>query len=351
MKIYAMTHKKCRMPSDPLYVPMQVGRAIHGPLGYAGDDTGDNISAENPYYSELTGMYWLWKNDTTDDIVGMCHYRRFLIDEQGKLLSEAQIRALLQEYDLITTRQIRLNCTYYDGFAVDHNQRDMDIVAKIIQSDEPEYYETFEKTVHDTGTYFGNMIIASKPLFDRYAAWLFGILQKAQQQIDMTGYDGYQKRLYGFVSEILLLVWIRVNRLKVCECRVGMIGEKKETQEMEEHLARYFRQKDISGAKSYFLSCLAVRPDVLMEASDIYGDLKAAMQVISTAEYEMDATGTSILDRCNDFDTLTELFKKLNAVMQREAAGVPLPDDANFLEQNRFSPEAVMIARKIAQRN
>ena len=350
MKIYAMTHKKCQMPLDSLYVPMQVGRAIHKPLGYMGDDTGENISAQNPFYSELTGMYWLWKNDQTDDYIGMCHYRRFLIDENGKLLKEEQIRQILENYDLITTKQIQLNCTYYDGFAVDHNQRDMDIVAEIIRQTEPRYYDTFLRTVHDTRTYFGNMLITSKKHFDNYAAWLFGIFDKAEQQIDMNGYDGYQKRLYGFISEILLLVWLKVNKLKVYECKVGMIGEKKETREMEEQLAQYFREKNIQGAKQYFLNCLAVRPDVLMEASDVYGDLKAAMQVIATAEYEMDAHGRCILDQCTDFQSLTELFKELDAVMERQAGGVARPEDDTFLAQQKFSPEAIMIAQKIAEK-
>ena len=131
---------------------------------------------------------------------------------------------------------------------------------------------------------------------------------------------------------------------------VPKLKEKKETREMEERLVQYFREKDIQGAKQYFLNCLAVRPDVLMEASDVYGDLKAAMQVIATAEYEMDAQGSCILDQCSDFQTLTEMFKELDAVMERQASGVPRPEDDTFLEQQRFSPEAIMIARKIAEK-
>ena len=61
VKIFAMTHKKFVPPPDGMYVPLQVGRACHQPLGYAGDDTGDHISELNAYFSELTGVYWLWK--------------------------------------------------------------------------------------------------------------------------------------------------------------------------------------------------------------------------------------------------------------------------------------------------
>lgn len=73
-----------------MYVPLQVGTAINSLLGYLRDDTGDNISALNGYYSELTGLYWIWKNVHNINYVGTCHYRRFLIDENEHIMSEKQ---------------------------------------------------------------------------------------------------------------------------------------------------------------------------------------------------------------------------------------------------------------------
>ena len=105
--IYVMTHKAFTPPPDPLYIPLHVGRAAassysrdekSSPLSFCvGDNTGDHISEKNCYYSELTGMYWVWKNSHAK-VVGTCHYRRYLLNEQGKLFTEAQILSLLQQY-------------------------------------------------------------------------------------------------------------------------------------------------------------------------------------------------------------------------------------------------------------
>jgi len=80
VKIFTMTHKKFDAPNDKMYVPLHVGRAMSEDLGYLGDNTGENISDMNCYYSELTGVYWIWKNYHESDYVGVCHYRRYLIN-------------------------------------------------------------------------------------------------------------------------------------------------------------------------------------------------------------------------------------------------------------------------------
>lgn len=312
MTVFTMTHKKFPTPGDPVYVPLQVGRARAEDLGYIGDDTGVSISAKNCYYGELTGVYWIWKNIRTSDYVGICHYRRYFCTEEGRILTGPEYEEILSEYDIITSKKLKLNYSYYEGYAGNHNIKDLDVIGEILQKMYPDYYETFVRLVHDKGTYFGNMMVCTKALYDEYCQWLFSIFEMAEEKIDASGYDDYHKRVYGFISEFLLYVWVQVRGLKVYECKVGMTDEKRETAEIKERLAAFFAKKDIAGAKDYILSCLEKRPDVLMEASDITGELKLSMQVIAVCELEQEAYGSSIIDRIQVFDALMEYFRKLN---------------------------------------
>ncbi|XME02295.1 DUF4422 domain-containing protein [Lachnospiraceae bacterium C1.1] len=352
--IYVSTHKAYEFPKNPIYIPIQVGRALHDDLGYLPDNRGDNISEKNPYYSELTGIYWAWKNDREADIKGLCHYRRYLMNDQGHLWNEKEIRDTIgpdKPFDIISTKLIKLNYSYYDAFSVDHNAGDLDALAAVVKEKHPEDYAEYEAVVHGSRTYFGNIFICPAEIFDEYASWLFDILFELEKRIDPSKYDGYEKRVYGFLSEVLLLVFIRRHDLRVKECKVAMMGEKKETAEMKDRIAGFFRAKDPEGARKYFMEGLKKKPDLLMETSDIYGELKLCMQMISTAEYEIQSEGRSFLEKNNDLDELIAEFRELNNIMQRKESGLSDEADEKFLRDHDFSKTALEIAEKIAKAN
>jgi len=354
-KIFVMAHKLFERPGDAMYVPLQVGHALHGTLDetYLKDDDGeDNISAQNPYFSELTGMYWVWKYWKSTDNVGICHYRRFPVARDGKgsperLMTERDCESILQSYDLITTERLTLHSNYYDGFAVDHNLHDLQVTEKVVKEKYPGCYDLFEKLVHDNKVYFGNICVMPKTLYDSYCEWLFDILFEVQKRIDVSGYDGYRRRVFGFLSEFLQMVWVQANHLRPYECRIAIIGEKFETGEVKRALADFFANRDVRGAKEYFLRCYEKRPDILMEASDITGELRICMQIISTCEFEQHFLGTCVLDKERDIRKLISLFKALNMAVLRKSRGEETEEDRELFSEKLITEPALRVAMQV----
>lgn len=64
------------------------------------------------------------------------------------------------------------------------------------------------------------MMITDFKKYSAYCEWLFDILFELEKNVDMTGYTPYESRLYGFLSERLLNVWVLHNGLRVCNVRV-----------------------------------------------------------------------------------------------------------------------------------
>ncbi len=346
--LFTITHKQFNSPRDSLYVPLHVGRIHSDDLGFLGDHTGDSISEKNPFYCELTGMYWIWKNYHEADYVGICHYRRYLINENGELFKAAELKKLLCDYDMITTKLLTLPGSYYNGFSANHHIKDLLATGEVIKELYPAYYDTFEKLIHGPHTYFGNIFITSKSEYDRYCQWLFSILFEVEKRTDFTGYNGYQKRLFGFLSEFLQTVWIQYHKLSVCECMVGMVGEKYETRLLKEQLAAFFEKRDYLSAEKHFMESYKKRPDILMEASDVNGELRLCMQIISTCKFEDRTYGTCILDVFNDYQSLIRHFGRLNTAISHKQNHCATTEEEAFLTETTFiTPMAIEIASRL----
>lgn len=345
VRIFAMTHKQFDVPKEELYIPMHVGHAqAKQEYGYLGDDTGDNISDLNCYYAELSGVYWVWKNYTEADYVGICHYRRFLTNEENKAFTQEQYEALLQKYDLITTKQLELPNSYHYGFGAHHKIETLDETGRIISEIYPKYYDNFIELVNGNKTYFGNIMVTSKALYDEYCEWLFTILFELQKRIDLTFEDDYHRRVFGFISEFLLLVWVKTRGLKALECRVAIIGDKTETREIKEKMAEFFQNKDAVGAREYFSRYLKIRPDVLMEASDVTGECKLCLQAVSVANLELQNYGSCYLDRINDYAQVISYFRKINDIVVRQQMTL---QDRKWISQYGVSEIALQAAARI----
>jgi hypothetical protein len=232
IKLFVCCHKRCNVPKSDVIIPVQVGKALTKQnLGFIGDDTDDNISQKNPYFSELTTIYWIWKNIKAD-VVGLFHYRRFLnlrtLDTKFHKITpsfascygitQENISNLLSEYDVILPfilDERKDGKSVYDIYKQDHVQADMDLVLEIIKKKYPEMSKIADEVInYSTQIYACNIIIAKKLLFDKYATWLFDILFEVEKNIqkDVLTRNDYQKRVYGFLSERMMRIFIEYEK-------------------------------------------------------------------------------------------------------------------------------------------
>lgn len=219
VKIIVATHKPYWMPSDPLYVPVHVGAEGKERLGFTPDNTGDNISSRNANYCELTGLYWAWKN-LDCEYLGLAHYRRHFTVLRGTsdrrdVMSLDQARSLLANNDvLLPTKRNYWIESNYTQYVHAHHKEDLDTTREIIMERYPKYIKAYDSSMKKTTGHRFNMFIMKKELADAYCAWLFDILFELEKRLDISEYSANDKRVFGFVSERLLDVWLETNGIK-----------------------------------------------------------------------------------------------------------------------------------------
>lgn len=212
--IIIATHKKYQMPDDVMYLPVHVGAAGKDSIGYQRDDTGDNISVLNPFFCELTGMYWAWKNIDAD-YIGLAHYRRHFSHKKNK---RDKWESILKYEDIIddlgkikifvpTKRHYYIE-SLYSHYAHTHHIYQLEEARKIIEDKYTEYLKSFDKAVNRRWGYMFNMVIMEKMLYNEYCTWLFAILFELRERLGEDGLSPFHSRYYGRISEIIFNVWL-----------------------------------------------------------------------------------------------------------------------------------------------
>lgn len=233
LRILVATHKSYRMPGEPEFLPLQVGAAGRPDLGYARDDTGDNISARNPNYCELTGLYWAWKN-LKADYLGLAHYRRHFKAEPKRL------RQLLQKADVLLPKPRNYFIeTNYSQYVHAHHAQDLDVTRQILAERCADYLPAFDACMRRTWGHRFNMFVMRRDLADAYCTWLFDVLFELERRLDISGYSPYDARVFGFVSERLLDVWVATNEISFLEVGVKNL----ESQHWPAKIAAFLKRK------------------------------------------------------------------------------------------------------------
>ncbi|MBO7721274.1 MAG: DUF4422 domain-containing protein [Kiritimatiellae bacterium] len=207
LRVVVAAHKPYRMPEDPVYLPLQVGAAGKAPIGFARDDDGENISGRNRNWCELTGLYWAWKN-LRADAVGLVHYRRLFKGRRGAA-SGAEFLKLLENHDVILPVKRRYYIeTIHSHYAHAHHAEDLDATRGILAERHPGFLGSFDAVMAARSVHLFNMAVMKRSFFNAYCEWLFDVLFELERRLDISAYSRYDARVFGFVAERLLDVWL-----------------------------------------------------------------------------------------------------------------------------------------------
>lgn len=241
IQIFIMCHKVVPygLRNDSLYTPLEVGAAtrdIHcAELKDNVDE--DNISIFNPYYSELTGQYLLWKRiergEYTGQYIGQEQYRRRLEFQQYFDFSQ-----IFRHYSVIGCKPINFSIdqnfganTLYKQFGVSHNTKYLDVAENIIKKDFTLIYQNWDKYIKNGNLlYYSNSYILPTSEYCKYNRFLFCVLkqvaeienlvsaQNIEERVKRDIADGvaenlpiYQKQIFSFLAERLWTLWVRSN--------------------------------------------------------------------------------------------------------------------------------------------
>lgn len=236
----AFFYKNFSVPPVSYILPIQAGKAIASfDLGMEGDDCGENISAQNSNFSELTVAYYVWKNYNSKLLPywGLCHYRRYFCKHLHwlKIKREYYFTNQQEAFDIIFTpklyAEIEKNLLAgkvitpipYRFFKLkkwsvkkqyfkDHDKISWDLTEAAIEELYPEYSPSFKLLGDGLTCCWYNMMIASWDFWDGYLTFLFAILFRVKEDLIITQ-SILQMRIFGNLSERLLTTYLRHHKM------------------------------------------------------------------------------------------------------------------------------------------
>ncbi len=244
LKILVCYYNAYQMPNldDKILLPIQAGRAVNPvdlniqPDNELNGQPCDNISSKNETYSEITGLYWAWKNlrKLYPDVkyVGWSHYRRFFAIDEKKYLTDKifkpadsikdyrvnadKIIRILESGKIILSKKVTPSpFSLYINYCINHYSEDYMTLKNIIASKFPDYYDSFINVMEDNNKIsLYCMFIMKYDEFEKYCEWLFSVLNAVEPEIPYKFYNPYQQRVLAFMTERLLNVYVAKNNLK-----------------------------------------------------------------------------------------------------------------------------------------
>ncbi len=235
IKLIVCTHKRYKMPNDPMYLPVQSGSAIYPDLGYQRDDEGDNISNKNAAYNIMCVKYWAWKN-LDADFIGISHYRRHFSFKKGQsksfqnVLTKNQAILLFKDTDILLSPKryypfytIETHYTHTKAGYKKTHQRDLQVLRAVIREFHSEYLSSFEIVMKRNYYHSGSLFIMKRNLYNDYCEFIFSIGNKVEKRLKDERPD--LTRYIASLTELLIDVWILKHNYDFKE--IGLIDFEK----------------------------------------------------------------------------------------------------------------------------
>ena len=219
--------------------PLQAGRARTGvDLGMPADDTGENISAENVRYGEMTAWYWVWKNYLPRHpelkYVGFCHYRRFLdfagMSRRGDVRTTYRgflgifercyhERLLLEKIggaDIAVRRASDCGCGSLRGQIAAWRGEllgDFDRMVTLVKEREPGRETEIDAAVGSPVFAMELQVVMTRKYFPAFMEWAFGLCREFERRWPWSGpSEGPDARTPALLIERLFAVWLALRK-------------------------------------------------------------------------------------------------------------------------------------------
>lgn len=130
----------------------------------------------------------------------------------------------MTKYDVIVPKKrnyyIETLASHYNH---SHEAIGLKVLDQVIKADFPTYWPAYKHHLQEKKGHMFNMLIAKGPVFDDYSKWLFEVLGKVEAKIDISHFSKSEQRIYGYLSELLLDVWLETNHLTYVEVPVAFV--------------------------------------------------------------------------------------------------------------------------------
>ncbi len=197
---------------QPWIFPLQVGSRMSEKKSNCNrDETGDNISELNRVFAEMTGAYWIWKNDSNSKYKGLCHYRRHFN------FTKKTIHIIYQnEIDVILATPRYAPDGIKNMFMEETPVKEIvfQTMWQAISELFPEDMEAFVQYMDSMFYYPNNMVVAKNEVYNSYCAYVFPILFKMSALDDVNKYGHLDDRHIAYAAELLTSFFFIKNKGK-----------------------------------------------------------------------------------------------------------------------------------------